>query len=504
MLRAIFLLRTKSKFVSKGKSGVVSLLQEFSIPLIAGVLCALFLANADESSYHSFIEYGPFDGFCADREPGTFCMSPGGHGEAHAEGDSHADADAHADDAHAEGDDHADDGHAEEVAAAVAAATEDGASAATLGDAAVEHGTMTSVFGIFGHHMSLHFMINDIFMLFFFGIAAKEITESILPGGALNPPSKAVNPLLGTLGGVFGPIAVYFLLATLFFGDADAATKAEVFGGWGIPTATDIALAWLVARMVFGGTHPAVNFLLLLAIADDAIGLGIIAVFYPNPDHPPAPVWLLLVLVGMTVAYFLRKRGVKSWLPYIFIGGLISWLGLLKASLHPALALVPIVPFLPGPDHDSGLFTGDDESAHAAHDDSTLHNFEHDLKLFVDFGLFFFGLTNAGVAFASVNSVTWVVLGALLVGKTIGVFGFSAIGNALGFKYPEGMSGRHVLVAGVIAGMGLTVALFVAGEAFPGESVFQGPAKMGALGSAAAALLAFGLGRILKVSELEK
>ena len=135
---------------------------------------------------------------------------------------------------------------------------------------------------IFGKSVTVHFLINEIFMVFFFGIATKEITESVLPGGALNPIRKALNPLMGTLGGVFGPAGTFFLLAWIFYGGSgDFGTVAN---GWGIPTATDIALAWLVARVIFGNGHPAINFLLLLAVADDAIGLGIIAVFYPDPD----------------------------------------------------------------------------------------------------------------------------------------------------------------------------------------------------------------------------
>ena len=63
---------------------------------------------------------------------------------------------------------------------------------------------------MFGHYVTLHFLINDIFMVFFFGIAAKEITEAALPGGSLNPIKKAINPLLATLGGVLGPVAVFF------------------------------------------------------------------------------------------------------------------------------------------------------------------------------------------------------------------------------------------------------------------------------------------------------
>src|SRR5262245_23354588 len=135
-------------------------------------------------------------------------------------------------------------------------------------------------FSVFGHALTFHFLVNDVFMVFFFGIAAKEITESCLPGGSLNPVGKAINPLLATLGGVIGPICVFLGgLWLLFdvFGVYDPAVddRAALLRGWGVPTATDIALAWLVARAIFGRGHPAVDFLLLLAVADDAIGLAV-------------------------------------------------------------------------------------------------------------------------------------------------------------------------------------------------------------------------------------
>ncbi len=423
-------------------------LQQFSLPLILGVLAGLILANLDEHLYHQIVDYP------------------------------------------------------------------------LLGDSAT----------LFGHKITFHFIINDIFMLFFFGIAAKEITESALPGGALNPIKKAINPLLGTLGGVLGPIIVFFILAGLLYTDsmsafADALGKsfvpggsyadsdpAAIFRGWGVPTATDIALAWLVARMVFGNGHPAVNFLLLLAVADDAIGLGIIAVFYPNPSHPVEPIWLLLVAAGMVAAFLLRKQGVKSWVAYIFIGGTLSWVGLLMASLHPALALVPIVPFLPGPRHDTGLFEEPgpkdlnkdgipdaDNVPHEHHGHSPLEQFEHQLKLFVDMGLFFFAFANAGVSFGTINGVTWIILASLVIGKTLGVTTLSLLGEKAGFPLPTGMSKRHLFTAGIIAGLGLTVALFVSGEAYSAAGPFQGPAKMGAVFSAGAALLAFAVGKALKV-----
>jgi NhaA family Na+:H+ antiporter len=360
---------------------------------------------------------------------------------------------------------------------------------------------------LFGHAITAHFLINSGFMVFFFGVATKEITESILPGGALNSVNKAINPILGTLGGVVGPVGMYFLLAFVFYGGtADFGTVAN---GWAIPTATDIALAWLVARLVFGQRHPAVNFLLLLAVADDGIGLGIIAVFYPDPDLPVMPAWLLVTAAGMGAAFAMRRLGVSSWVPYIAIAGTLSWVGLIKASIEPALALVPIVPFLPSRvgttdvpvEHGSAETDGDIVSegiAGAHHSNSPLELFEKQLKLFVDVGLFFFAFVNAGVAFGSIGQVTFIVLLSLIVGKTVGITLFSWIGIRLGFPLPTGMGIKHLAVTGLIAGIGLTVALFVAGKAFTGPP-FQDPAKMGAVLSGGVALLALAAGAVLKV-----
>lgn len=344
-------------------------------------------------------------------------------------------------------------------------------------------------------------------MVFFFGIAAKEITEAFLPGGDLNPPSKAINPLLGTVGGVIGPVGVYFVLTLFLFGNHP--DLAIVRNGWGIPTATDIALAWLVARFIFGAKHPAVNFLLLLAVADDAIGLGIIAIFYPDPNHPAQPIWLLLVAAGMGISWWLRQRGEQSWKRYVLLGGTLSWAGLVLAALHPALALVMIVPFMPGPSRDTGMFVENDEvdeAAEAGHHDehaehSPLHTFEHSVKLFVDFGLFFFAFANAGVAFSSVNEVTWIVLASLLIGKPLGIVICSGLGVLAGIPLPKGMGMRHLLIVGAIAGLGLTVALFVSGEAFPADSIYQGPAKMGAVLTASAGLIAIILAKLLGIKK---
>ena len=144
--------------------------------------------------------------------------------------------------------------------------------------------------------------------VFFFGLAAKEVTEACLPGGSLNPPRKALAPLIGTVAGVAGPIAVYFGLCALFWsigafdgmesleaysarqwleehdggahrrlagggsGSSSGSSSSnysafnfsapeafvsfgEITNGWGIPTATDISLAWMVAVQVAACIH---------------------------------------------------------------------------------------------------------------------------------------------------------------------------------------------------------------------------------------------------------
>jgi NhaA family Na+:H+ antiporter len=401
------------------KRGVINILQEFSVPLLSGVLVAMVWANVHHETYEHVIHWVPIAGL-----------------------------------------------------------------------------------EIFGHPVTLHWLVNDIFMVFFFGIAAKEITESCLPGGNLNPITKSINPLMATLGGVIGPVLVFFIGMSFLYGPTD--DIATLRRGWGIPTATDIALAWLVARTVFGRGHPAINFLLLLAVADDAIGLAIIAIFYGDPHLPARPEFLLLIAAGMAIAYGMRRADVKSWIPYIAICGPLSWLGLFLAHLHPALALVFIVPFLPGPRRDIGLFSEQDEIDRMGEklaedlqmEHSPLHQFEHQLKLFVDFGLFFFAFTNAGVVFATIGTMTWLILGSLVIGKTLGITLLGLLGRLIGFPLPDRMGVRELAMAGFVAALGLTVALFVAGAAFT-EPMLLGQAKMGALFSGFVGLAAILIGRAL-------
>nr|WP_246525751.1 Na+/H+ antiporter NhaA [Geomobilimonas luticola] len=356
---------------------------------------------------------------------------------------------------------------------------------ANLAPEGYHHFNHDRIFGLF----SVHFIVNDLFMVLFFGIAAAEITQSCLPGGDLHPVRKAINPLLATVGGVVGPVLVYLVLNEVI-------GEPSLRRGWGIPTATDIALAWLAASLVFGRRHPAISFLLLLAIADDAIGLAIIALFYPDPTVPAAPQWLVLVLIGMGAAALLRRQNVQNYWPYIILGGSLSWAGLFMAHLHPALALVFIVPFLPHPPRETKHVFEED-----IHDRSPLAGFEHDWKVTVDFGLFMFGLANSGVQLTSIGHATWLVLASLVIGKTGGIFLMGLIGQRLGYPLPSKIGTKELALVGLIAGVGLTVALFVAGEAFT-DPVIQGAAKMGALLSGGCALIAIIAGRLMRVRRM--
>ena len=422
----------------------------------------------------------------------------------------------------------------------------------------------------FGHALNIHYCINDIFMVFFFGIAAKEVAESALPGGSLNPPRKALAPLVATLGGVGGPVAIYMLTCFLFYSSgpdggafssytkfvpsanasssssaahrmlgasdyfgASGAVSGGIFGmsssallsssssssddaftwreqqqqwahrdrmrwlqsiddpsqlsdshnrmlasaavdysagtyerielgdiiyGWGVPTATDISLAWVVAVQVFPFRHPAIDFLLLLAVADDAIGLVIIAIAYKDENYPTEWVYLLVCVAATLITLFLHKIvRLQHWAWYIILAGIPSWIGLSKARLHPALALVFVVPFLPSKAPNT-----------RPNQIPTLHAFEHAIKMPVDFGLFLFTFANAGVQLSGGGGPLAVaVVAALVVGKLLGVTILVLLAHYTGCaplnsKIKKG----DVMMVASMASIGLTVALFVAGVAF--------------------------------------
>jgi NhaA family Na+:H+ antiporter len=337
---------------------------------------------------------------------------------------------------------------------------------------------------------ALRFLVNDVGMVFFFALAAKEVTEAAMPGGALSSPRRAAMPVLAACGGMLAP-------ALTFVAIARATGHPELIRGWAIPCATDIAFSYLAAMFILGRHHRGLPFLLLLAIADDALGLILLALFYPAGDVHPLT-FVAGVTGAMAIAYALRWQRVGAFAPYVALAGVVSWLAFWRGGVHPALALVPIVPFLPHAPRDPGLFV---EAPVTAHD--ALSELEHWCKRPVQVILFGFGLVNAGVPLESVGIGTWAVLIAILVGKPVGIVVFSLAGRLFGLHLPPGVGVADVSVIGCVAAIGFTVALFFATAAFP-HGIYLAQTKMGALVSISGALLALavaaasGVGRFAK------
>ena len=329
----------------------------------------------------------------------------------------------------------------------------------------------------------LHFWVNDVGMVFFFALAAKEIFEATLPGGALASPREAAVPLAAAVGGMAAPAFIYLGLVVLI----GPGTLAR---GWAIPCATDIAFSAMVARVVFPKGHPAVPFLLLLAVADDALGLALLAIFYPAAPLSPL-VFAIGLAAALLLAALLRRWKVRSFWPYIAGPGLVSWFSLYLGGIHPALAMVPVVPFMPHQRRDLGVF---DVREHRRQD--TLNRFEHWWESPVQLVLLLFGFANAGVPFTQVGPGTFYVLAALLIGKPLGISLFAGLSTLAGARLPRGLRNADVLLAGVTAAIGFTVALFFATAAFP-EGVALNETKMGALLSFVAAPLAIALARVV-------
>jgi NhaA family Na+:H+ antiporter len=369
-----------------------------------------------------------------------------------------------------------------------------------IGEAEIEGGSPVRV-------LTLHYLVNDVLMAFFFALAAKEVWEAvILEQGSLRG-RAALTPLIATAGGMAGPVVVYLGLAAAF------GILGQTGHGWAIPTATDIAFSYLVGRIVFGAGHPAIRFLLLLAIADDAAGLAILAVFYPTGELAPA--WLILSFGAAVAAFVLFNwlprrldggnplKPASTWVlkrlsfwPYA-VAGAASWYGFQQAGIHPALGLLPIVPAIPHADHGFGIFA----EAEVLQKD-LLNRIEHALKVPVEIVLFFFGLLNAGVELGAIGAPTALVFFGLLVGKPLGIFLFGLLAaRVLRLGLPKGMDLRDLLAVGCVAGIGFTVSLFVATVAFTAGPV-QDAAKMGALFSLASGAVAVAAGRMLRIRRI--
>jgi len=320
------------------------------------------------------------------------------------------------------------------------------------------------------------FAVNEIGVVFLFALMTKEVVEATLSGGAMHPWRRAVLPIAAAAGGAVVPIVVYVALLQQM-------TEPMLVQGWGVTCAIDVAVCYLVGGVIFG-RHPAVPFLLLLAIASDAMGLAVIATFDPAVTRHVL-LGMGLLALALAVAIVLRRKGVASFWPYVLVSGALSWYGLFLSGVHPALALVPIVPFMPHAARDAGLFVDPSPRAQDA-----LSRFQRWWAPPVQGVLFLFGLVNAGVPLHGLEAGMWAVPLATLIGRPIGVLLGAEAAIAVGLHRTPRVGWRELLVIGCTASIGLTVALFFSSAALaPGPLQLQ--MKTGALLTAAGAGLAF-------------
>jgi NhaA family Na+:H+ antiporter len=330
---------------------------------------------------------------------------------------------------------------------------------------------------------SLQFIVNDVAMVFFFGLVAKEIVEATIPGGVLHPWRRAALPFVASLGLTFVPLALFAVLVPMF-------DERRVLQGWPAVFATDVAFGYFAARLIFG-RHAAVPFFVLLAICANCLGLVALAATSTEAAVSPAVAAALMAL-AVILAVMLRQLRVRSLWPYLVGAGGFSWCALYFGGLEPAFALLPVLPFVPHGRRDPGFFV---DAPAAAHD--PLSRFERLFRHPAQIALGLFGLVAAGVP---LRALDWGTLGlplSVLIGKPIGLLAGVGLARAIGLHLPPGMGWRQLTVLGLIASVGFTVALFFATAAVgPGPTLSA--LKMGALVSAAGVLVALGAALLLR------
>ncbi len=365
---------------------------------------------------------------------------------------------------------------------------------------------------------SLAWIVNDILMTIFFFVVGLEIRREI-HNGELSDWRRAVLPATAALGGMVAPALLYLLLAG----------APDVRSGWGVPMATDIAFAVGILTLL-GRRVPASLRVLLLAIAviDDLGAILVIAFFYSSGISLAG---LGLAAAGVLLILVMQRLGARSKVGYI-VPAVVAWAGIYSAGIHPTLAgvlvglLTPVRAWL-GP---AGLQTevrreieqlaslppadrsGQTLSRSLSQIDlarrealSPAESLIESLHPWVAFGIMpIFALANAGVSLTDTSldgSAVAIISGigvGLLLGKPIGVLLAIGITLRLGIgRLPAGLRFPHLLVLGMVAGIGFTMALFIAQLAFTQPAQLSA-AKLGVLGaSAAAATLALVLGRLL-------
>lgn len=331
------------------------------------------------------------------------------------------------------------------------------------------------------HHpvwgVSLHHAINDGLMTLFFLLVGLELRFETQTG-LLAQPGQFWLPAMGALGGMLVPGALYLW----------AAQSTPLAGGFGVPMATDIAFA-LAVLSLFGSRIPlsVKLFLTALAVMDDLGAVLLIALAYAHSLQWPFIVASFAVIIGM--AWWGKKMKCPAWV-YV-LTGLIAWGLMLPSGIHATLAGVCWALVVPGaPQLSSSM-------ARRWH-----HALEKPVAWIV---LPIFALANTALLFSDVDmhsvafaTLPWAIGLALVIGKPVGIYSAVWITHRLyAIPFPKKMQQSHVLLVGLLGGIGFTMSVFMCQLAFVDANAIQVGIWSVVGASCVAALLALGYGVVL-------
>jgi NhaA family Na+:H+ antiporter len=298
-------------------------------------------------------------------------------------------------------------------------------------------------------------IINYLLMSIFFFVVGLEIKRE-LTSGHLATLKKAMLPFVAAIGGMAFPALIYLAIA----GQVAPA-------GWGVPVATDIALAVGLLTMIGPSVAASLrSFLLALAVIDDIGAILIIAFVYSTGINFS---WLVAALLSIAFIAILKKARVNS----IFVYSLLAftlWFSLYKTGVHPTLAGVIL-----------GLLTPNIARQRTNLDDiedgsvSVIEWLEHKFHPVSTFIVVpVFAIANTGVVItsesiktASQSLIAWGIFFGLVIGKPLGVLFASLLAKRINVAdLPEGVTKSSLVATGSAAGIGFTVAIFIANLAF--------------------------------------
>lgn len=308
--------------------------------------------------------------------------------------------------------------------------------------------------GSFSIDKTLIHWINDGFMAVFFVLVGLEVKRELLEG-SLSSYQQAIFPAIAAVGGMVIPALVYVFIAR---------QDPTLANGWAIPMATDIAFALgIMALLSKQVPLPLKIFLLALAIIDDLGAIVVIALFF---SHGLSIQALIFAAIAIVLLIALNRFKVTALCAYMVVGAIL-WASVLKSGVHATLA---------------GVIIGFCIPLKGEKGEKPLEDFEHLLAPWASFLILpLFAFANAGVSFEGLDLsmlssplLLAITLG-LIIGKPVGVFGFSYLSVKLGIaKLPEGINFKQIFAVAILCGIGFTMSMFLASLAFDadaGESV---------------------------------